>query len=73
VVDEEPAAAVLSRRSIWRDPDTRDIPPVAAFDLSKSYEFLNETRRLGALGPALNVNTLGAVPTTTTNRPAFTT
>src|SRR4029453_2625904 len=49
---------------IWRDGDTRDIPPVAAFDLSKSYEFLNETftDSVKSRGPALNVNTLGEVP-----------
>jgi hypothetical protein len=49
---------------IWRDPDTRDIRPVAAFDLSKSYEFLNETfgDSVRSHGPALNVNTLGEVP-----------
>ena len=28
---------------IWVDGDMRDIPPVAEFDLSKSYEFLHET------------------------------
>jgi len=49
---------------IWRDGDTRDIPPVAAYDLSKSYEFLNETfgGSVQSRGPALNVNTLGEVP-----------
>jgi hypothetical protein len=49
---------------IWRDVDMRDIPPVAAFDLSKSYEFLHETFAESATsrGPALNVNTLGEVP-----------
>src|SRR4029450_5580019 len=49
---------------IWRDGDTRDIPPVAKFELSKSYEFLNETFRetVRSRGPALNVNTLGEVP-----------
>jgi len=49
---------------IWKDGDTSDIPPVAAYDLSKSYEFLNETFRdsLTSRGPALNVNTLGEVP-----------
>jgi hypothetical protein len=49
---------------IWRDADTRDIPPVAGFDLSKSYEFLNETfgDSVRSRGPALNVNTLGEVP-----------
>src|SRR6185503_2526125 len=49
---------------IWRDGDMRDIPPVAAYDLSKSFEFLNETFRdsVTSRGPALNVNTLGEVP-----------
>ena len=49
---------------VWQDPDMRDIPPVAEFDLSKSYEFLHETFRGTAkpAGPALNVNTLGEVP-----------
>jgi hypothetical protein len=49
---------------IWRDGDTANIPPVAEFDLSKSYEFLNETFRdsVRSRGPALNVNTLGEVP-----------
>ena len=49
---------------VWRDADTRDIPPVAEFDLSKSYEFLNETfvGSVRSRGPALNVNTLGEVP-----------
>lgn len=49
---------------IWRDADTRNIPPVAEFDLSKSYEFLNETfgESVQSRGPALNVNTLGEVP-----------
>src|SRR6185295_17167103 len=49
---------------IWRDPDMRDIPPVAEFDLSKSYEFLHETfgRSVESRGRALNVNTLDEVP-----------
>ena len=49
---------------IWRDGDTRDIPPVAEFDLSKSYEFLSATfgEPAQSFGPALNVNTLGEVP-----------
>ncbi|MBI2189015.1 MAG: hypothetical protein HYU37_18095 [Acidobacteria bacterium] len=49
---------------IWRDGDTRNIPPVASFDLSKSYEFVNETfgHSVQSRGPALNVNTLGEVP-----------
>ncbi len=59
----------LSRRfypddPVWRDVDMRDIPPVANFDLSKSYEFLNETfgDTVQSRGQALNVNTLGEVP-----------
>ena len=49
---------------IWRDTDTRDIPPVAVFDLSKSYEFLHETfgHTVKSRGRALNVNTLDEVP-----------
>ena len=49
---------------IWVDADTRTIPPVAEFDLSKSYEFLNETfgESVRSRGRALNVNTLGEVP-----------
>src|SRR4026208_573120 len=49
---------------IWVDGDMRDIPPVAEFDLSKSYEFLSETfsNTVHSCGPALNVNTLGEVP-----------
>src|SRR4029453_8863345 len=49
---------------IWRDGDMRSISPVAEFDLSKSYEFLNETFRETAQwhGAALNTNTLGEVP-----------
>jgi hypothetical protein len=49
---------------IWIDNDTRDIPPVAVFDLSKSYEFVNETfgHSVQSRGPALNINTLGEVP-----------
>jgi hypothetical protein len=49
---------------VWHDPDMQDIPPVAEFDLSKSYEFVNETfgDSGGTAGPALNVNTLGEVP-----------
>jgi hypothetical protein len=49
---------------VWADDDRRDIAPVAEFDLSKSYEFVNETFRGSAssFGPALNVNTLGEVP-----------
>jgi hypothetical protein len=49
---------------IWHDADMRDIPPVADFDLSKSYEFVNETFRdtVTSRGPALDVNTLGEVP-----------
>jgi hypothetical protein len=49
---------------IWRDADSRNISPVAEFDLSKSYEFVNETfvGSVRSRGPALNVNTLGEVP-----------
>jgi hypothetical protein len=49
---------------VWIDDDRRDIPPVAEFDLSKSYEFVNETfgGSAASFGPALNVNTLGEVP-----------
>lgn len=49
---------------LWTDADTRDIPPVAEFDLSKSYEFVNETfgSTVQSRGPALNVNTLDEVP-----------
>jgi hypothetical protein len=49
---------------IWHDDDMRNVPPVASFDLSKSYEFVNETfgESVQSRGPALNVNTLGEVP-----------
>ena len=49
---------------VWRDGDTRDIPPVAEFDLSKSYEFVHETfgDSVKSRGRALNVNTLDEVP-----------
>src|SRR5262245_173582 len=49
---------------IWRDNDMRDIPPVTAFDLSKSYEYVNETfgDSITSRGRALNVNTLDEVP-----------
>ena len=49
---------------IWREDDMRNIPPVAEFDLSKSYEFVNETfgETVKSHGPSLNVNTLGEVP-----------
>src|SRR5690349_14955437 len=49
---------------VRRDDDTRDIPPVPMFDLSKSYEFVNETfgSSVQSWGTALNVNTLGEVP-----------
>src|SRR5262245_54932674 len=58
------AARFYADDPIWRDRDTEDIPPVAEFDLSKSYEFLNESFRdsVTSRGPALNVNTLGEVP-----------
>src|SRR4030095_11840675 len=46
---------------MWRDDDMRNLTPVAEFDLSKSYEFVNETfgETVKSRGPALNVNTLG--------------
>ena len=49
---------------LWIDADTRDIPPVAEFDLSKSYEFVHETfgDTVQSRGRALNVNTLDEVP-----------
>jgi hypothetical protein len=49
---------------IWADPDMRSIPPVAEFDLSKSYEFLHETfgDSTTSRGRAVNVNTLDEVP-----------
>ena len=49
---------------VWRDDDMRNIAPVEMFDLSKSYEFLNETfgETVRSHGKALNVNTLGEVP-----------
>jgi hypothetical protein len=49
---------------LWRDRDDRNIPEVAVFDLSKSYEFVNETfgESVRSRGAALNVNTLGEVP-----------
>ncbi len=49
---------------IWHDTDMSDIPPVAALDLSKSYEFLHETfgETVQSRGSAVNVNTLGEVP-----------
>ena len=66
---EAPKAGDQQRRfyaddPIWRDDDARDIPPVAEFNLSKSYEFVNETfgDSVQSRGPALNVNTLGEVP-----------
>jgi hypothetical protein len=58
------AARFYADDPIWQDRDTEDIPPVAAFDLSKSYEFLHETfgDSVTSRGSALNVNTLGEVP-----------
>jgi hypothetical protein len=49
---------------IWRDPDSRDIPPVQDVDLSKSYEFVVHTFSDPAKseGQALNVNSVGEVP-----------
>jgi hypothetical protein len=66
---EQDSVKDLARRfypddPIWRDDDMRDMPAVAEFDLSKSYEFLHETfaETVQSRGPALNVNTLGEVP-----------
>jgi hypothetical protein len=63
------AQASMDRRFYADDPvrvddDMRDIPPLPVFELSKSYEFVNETFGGSAQswGPALNVNTLGEVP-----------
>src|SRR5215218_5014740 len=49
---------------LWTDSDMRDIPKVAEYELSKSYDFVANTFRDPARsrGPALNVNTLGEVP-----------
>src|SRR5512147_581537 len=49
---------------VWRDPDTKDIRLVTEFELSKSYEFVNETfgETVTSRGRALNVNTLDEVP-----------
>lgn len=49
---------------IWIDRDQIDVAAVADLDLSKSYDFLENTfgGRRGSDGPALNVNTLGEVP-----------
>ena len=46
------------------DDDSRDVPAMKPFDLSKSYEFVHETfgQSVQSWGPALNVNTLGEVP-----------
>jgi hypothetical protein len=61
---QQPGPRYYPDDPIWRDNDTRDIPPVAVFDLSKSYEFLNETfgESVRSRGRALNVNTLDEVP-----------
>jgi hypothetical protein len=63
------AQASMDRRFYADDPvrvddDMRDTPPMPVFELSKSYEFVNETFGGSAQswGPALNVNTLGEVP-----------
>ena len=58
------AARFYADDPIWQDRDTEDIPPVAEFELSKSYEFLHETfgDSVTSHGSALNVNTLGEVP-----------
>jgi hypothetical protein len=64
----QPSAAEQKRfyadDPIWRDHDMRDIPPVARFELSQTYEFVHETfgETAKSRGPALNVNTLGEVP-----------
>src|SRR5215212_3488654 len=49
---------------LWADRDMRDIPKVAEYDLSKSYDFVANTfsDTVQSRGPALNVNTLGEVP-----------
>src|SRR5262245_22707574 len=49
---------------LTRDRDTKDIPMVAKYDLSKSYDFIRHTFSDGEVsrGPALNLNTLGEVP-----------
>jgi hypothetical protein len=49
---------------LWTDADTRDIPKVAEYELSKSYDFVANTfgDPVRSRGPALNVNTLGEVP-----------
>src|SRR5215510_7248618 len=65
---EKPRAGDLRRfypeDPLWVDPDMRDIPPVAPFDLSQTYEFLNETfgDTVRSRGRALNVNTVDEVP-----------
>ncbi|HXV63616.1 MAG TPA: hypothetical protein VEK15_23145, partial [Vicinamibacteria bacterium] len=48
---------------LWVDPEPVDVPPVKEWDLSKSYDFLENTfKDRGTDGPALNVNSLGEVP-----------
>jgi hypothetical protein len=61
---KDPARRFYPDDPIWRDDDMHDAPPVAEFDLSKSYEFLHETfgETVKSHGPALNTNTLGEVP-----------
>src|SRR5262245_654130 len=58
------AARFYADDPIWQDRDTEDIPLVAEFDLSMSYEILHETfgDSVTSRGSALNVNTLGEVP-----------
>lgn len=49
---------------LWIDPEPVDVAPVDNWDLSKSYDFLENTfgGLKGSDGPALNVNTLDEVP-----------
>jgi hypothetical protein len=49
---------------LWADDDMRDIPPVAKDDLSKSFDFVDNTfgKPGKSRGAALNVNSLGEVP-----------
>ena len=49
---------------LWIDPEPVDVAPVEDWDLSKSYDFLENTFSdpKGEDGPALNINTLGEVP-----------
>ena len=48
---------------LWADPELVDVPEVEVWDLSKSYDFLENTfAGKGTEGPALNVNSLDEVP-----------